>query len=269
MKTYTTIDGAKKDINTMICASTSESFNQKWEEIKNTDIMLDWACSVHHNKKGYEQFNSPELCSFILDLQEECMNDERVKPYYETVIDEIYSSQAIAGAESTNGEMFISKALRNHNIELDERQKKMAVRTAEDYILNGYNQGLDVTDLPEFDVRFEILRNPNWSKAEKYQLLNNFYTCPENFRFFLNLWIYGLANVYDVNGNRIEWDPEDIMLYDYEELRCMFAGDNQEPTPSSDLLAQRMFMDIQFLREMSVLSAAYENGQPRLRIANN
>ena len=56
------------------------------------------------------------------------------------------------------------------------------------------------------------------------------------------------------------------MLYDYEELRCMFAGDNQEPTPASDILAQRMYMNIQFLREMCVLGAAYENGQPRLRV---
>jgi len=269
MEKLKTIDAVKNDLNTMLCSTSSMIFNQKWEEIKNSEFIMDWACSVHHDKDGYEKFNSPSLCSFILDLQEECMLDERVKHIYEKIVDEIYASESIASTYCVDGETFLSKVLRNHNIELTENQKKKALRTAEDYILAAYNDGLDVTDLPEFDVRFEILRNPNWSTAEKYQLLNNFYSCPENFDYFMNLWFYGLSNAYDVTGNKIGWEPQDMLFYDFDELRCMFAGSNEEPTKASDVLAERSFENIKFLKEMSILRTAYVNGLPRIKVSSN
>jgi hypothetical protein len=77
----------------------------------------------------------------------------------------------------------------------------------------------------EYDIRYHILRNPNWSVEEKKKLVYEFFESQETYDEFLELWEWGIIND---NVNYIDdcvpcLDKSDLYYYTFEDL-CNIYG---------------------------------------------
>jgi len=67
----------------------------------------------------------------------------------------------------------------------------------------------------EFDIRYHILRNPNWTLEEKQKLIMEFWSNDDEYSECLEQWEWGIVND-DANLERSCISPlEPFFLYDY------------------------------------------------------
>lgn len=77
----------------------------------------------------------------------------------------------------------------------------------------------------EYDIRYHILRNPNWSVDEKEKLVYEFFESQETYDEFLELWEWGIINdhVNYINDCVPCLDKSDLYYYTFEDL-CDIYG---------------------------------------------
>ena len=98
----------------------------------------------------------------------------------------------------------------------------------------------------DFDIRYWILRNPNWSLEEKQKLIMDFWTDDEIYDETLEQWEWVVVND-DANykGEALpQFDKSEMYEYSYEEL-LKFYGNKE----TSD----RIWDEIQFCKQMHQL----------------
>ena len=71
-----------------------------------------------------------------------------------------------------------------------------------------------------FDIRYQILFNPNWTKEEKKQLVYDFFASDEEYDEYLDLWEWGIINDREnYKGNSLpQLDRCLLYEYTYQEL---------------------------------------------------
>lgn len=94
----------------------------------------------------------------------------------------------------------------------------------------------------EFDIRYHILRNPNWSLEEKQKLIMDFWCDDEAYDECLEQWEWGIVNGSD--NSMLLLDKSDLYEYTYDMLK-KFYGDKET--------TDRMWNEIQFCRQMHEL----------------
>lgn len=98
----------------------------------------------------------------------------------------------------------------------------------------------------EFDIRYHILRNPNWSLDEKQKLIMDFWRDDETYDEYLEQWEWGIindsANFKDSHASLLE--KFDLYEYTYEML-LKFYGDKET--------TDRIWYEIQFCKQMHQL----------------
>lgn len=98
----------------------------------------------------------------------------------------------------------------------------------------------------EFDIRYHILRNPNWSLEEKQKLIRDFWCDAETYDEYLEQWEWGIindsANFEDNHVSQLE--KFDLYEYSYEVL-LKFYGDKET--------TDRIWDEIQFCKQMHQL----------------
>ena len=98
----------------------------------------------------------------------------------------------------------------------------------------------------EFDIRYHILRNPNWSMEEKQKLIMDFWYDADEYDEFLEQWEWGiindLANFKDNPGSLLE----KIDLYDYTYEFLLNFYEDKETT-------DRIWSEIEFCKQMHEL----------------
>ena len=98
----------------------------------------------------------------------------------------------------------------------------------------------------EFDIRYHILRNPNWSLEEKQKLIMDFWCDDETYDEYLEQWEWGIindsVNFKDNSASLLE--KNDLYQYTYEIL-LKFYGDKET--------TDRIWGEIQFCKQMHEL----------------
>lgn len=98
----------------------------------------------------------------------------------------------------------------------------------------------------EFDIRYHILRNPNWTIEEKRQLIIDFWTCDKTYDNCLEQWEWAVVN--DEANFRKSYispmDPFSLYSYTYNGL-LKYYGDKET--------ADRIWDEIRFCRQMHEL----------------
>ena len=94
-----------------------------------------------------------------------------------------------------------------------------------------------------YDIRYWILKNPNWSYDEKQSLIKKFWPDPKEFDTFVEKLEFDILND-DVNVNNEDFDF--CQKYDYSlgELENMY-GSREE--------AERIMADIDFCRRLRIM----------------
>lgn len=98
----------------------------------------------------------------------------------------------------------------------------------------------------EFDIRYHILRNPNWTIEEKQKLIMDFWTCDATYDNCLEQWEWGIVND-EANFRKSFISPmEPLELYNYTYNGLLkFYGDKET--------ADRIWEEIQFCKLMHQL----------------
>lgn len=98
----------------------------------------------------------------------------------------------------------------------------------------------------EFDIRYHVLRNPNWTIEEKQKLIMDFWSWDKEYENCLEQWEWGIvnddANLKDSVVSPLE--PYFLYLYTYNALLRFY--ENKETT-------DRIWDEINFCRQMRVL----------------
>ena len=98
----------------------------------------------------------------------------------------------------------------------------------------------------EFDIRYHILRNPNWTYEEKRVLIMEFWTSANEYDDCLEQWEWGVVND-NANFKYSSISPMDpYLLYQYTYAGLLkFYGDKET--------ADRIWDEIQFCKQMHEL----------------
>ena len=98
----------------------------------------------------------------------------------------------------------------------------------------------------EFDIRYHILRNPNWTLEEKQKLIMDFWCDDEVYDEYLELWEWEIVNDHaNYKGNPLPlFDKDEMYEYTYETLLNFYK--DKETT-------DRIWKEIQFCKQMHEL----------------
>ena len=100
-----------------------------------------------------------------------------------------------------------------------------------------------------FDIRYHILRNPNWTLEEKQKLVMDFWYNDEVYDEYLELWEWNIINNYAnyKGGNTALLFKEDLYEYTYQSL-LDFYNDKE--------ITDNIWNEIQFCKQMHDLRPA-------------
>lgn len=224
--------------------------NEIWNEIKNNQNALKWAI-----KPKRDRFDEKELVNGLSIAENILMDYENVnKDIYNELIDKIYSNKDLARVYTEGSYYgaftFLIMTLWNPNLELTEEQKEFVVSEAMDktrssnlLMVGGYNVRSDSLchGFGEFDIRYWILRNHNWSIEEKKDLINKFYEDDEIFEETLNKWEWDIVNNSANNDLSFNFDIALIYEYPYDMLYEAYK-DKEE--------AAKIIDEIEFCKQM-------------------
>lgn len=202
--------------------------NQRiWKEIlleQGNDGLLKNAMKIYMEKEELTVV-APTICDMILKDYENINPD-----IYQELVNLIYISPQIArtkvgGVFQNSNSSFLVQTLKNHTLTLTKEQKEVAVTEALSMPgaiffssdQNIKNLKIENHGLTPFDIRYEILMNPNWSLEEKANLIYDFYQKEEEFNKTINAWeedIINNSSFYSVNGFERMYQDR---LYDYSD----------------------------------------------------
>lgn len=101
-----------------------------------------------------------------------------------------------------------------------------------------------------YDIRYCILRNPNWTKEEKRSLINDFWYDDENYADTLEEWEWGIINdsVNYQTEYTVELEKDYLYQYCYQDLFKFYNSKKD---------ADKIWEEINFCRQMHQLRKPY------------
>lgn len=130
-------------------------------------------------------------------------------------------------------------------LELGGNKNPVGVKTGSLFmrrLLKGTSDANAHGTLP-FDIRYEILRNPNFTIAEKKKLVYDFFVDDEDYDEQLEQWEWDIINSFS-NSESEQLDITELFYYSYQELLDFYG--NKEMT-------DRVWNEIRFCRTMHLL----------------
>ena len=216
--------------------------NQIWKEIKDNKELLADAIQVIRNKwNDGDTLKSLTISEAI--LMSITTKDHAPEEIYEKLIEEVYRSKDIARITFNapwlgwQGNSFLLISLWNKEFPLTKEQKSFTVREALEKVNNNITHGYG-----EYDIRYYILRNSNWSEEEKARLLKDFYPRQEEYEEVLDAWEWGIVNEGLGYGPVLE--KAELYEYSYDQIHLNYQ--NQE-------VADNLWSEIEFCRQMHKL----------------
>lgn len=205
------IDMIDKELyNSIYISPRIGDYKEIWTRIRSNKEILKEAIQVTKDKFGDKDVvKSLSIAEFILlDYKNIDSN------IYQELINIIYSNTDIArivlNGASNGGDSFLIMSLFNPNLKLTEEEKAFAVDEAMNKLGTTRCQGMETDNylqrllqitstkqahgVGEFDIRYYILKNANWTTAEKQKLVMDFWYDNEAYDECLNTWEWGIIN---------------------------------------------------------------------------
>ena len=173
MEKYEQIEKEYRILRNELNARTIKDREIMWWKIKKNPEILNWASDIKENVT----VNAPEICDSILAYYKK--DKEISKEIYEKLVREVYSKEQVARTKLHSNNTFLLRALTNTETVLSEDEKR--------FIENELNTTYHNRD--EFDLRFGILSNPNWTDEEKENLIKKLYKDEKAFETQLMSWL--------------------------------------------------------------------------------
>ncbi len=234
-----------------------------WEELlleKGDNRLLRQAIKPIMNKEGEVMVQAPTICDYILKKSKEVD-----KAIYQELVDWIYTFPTIARTKAgkvfcKSNSSFLVQTLQNHDLALDEMQKFVAVTEAlsmpsaihcVDSDSKKHNMSQIYGSTP-FDIRYEILMNPNWTIEEKANLVYDFYEKEEDFKQAISAWEKNIINnssFYSQNGFEA-MNQDKLYYYTEEEISKYYREKDQNKKIREEIRLCELFHQIRPQKEM-------------------
>lgn len=213
-----------------------------WDKIKNNKEVLKEAIKLTKDKFGQRDLVKGLTISESILVDYPNVDSE----IYQELVNLIYSNPQIArivlGGYSGNRDSFLLMTLWNHNLKLTEEQKVFAVDEAMKTISDNLAHGRG-----DFDIRYWILRNPNWSLDEKQKLVMDFWTDDEEYDETLEQWEWSVVNDNDnFKGNPFPPFDKYVLFNDWTYEMLLEYHQNKEIT-------DRIWKEMEFCKQMHLL----------------
>lgn len=104
----------------------------------------------------------------------------------------------------------------------------------------------------EYDIRYHILRNPNWTKEEKKILIDEFWYNQNTYERYLDRWQWGVIN--DAYAKNIELDICYFEDYTYEDILELSLNNKEQ----ADTIWEEMIF-IKLMTELRIPSYLQED----------
>ncbi|MCI8347086.1 MAG: hypothetical protein HFJ12_03960 [Bacilli bacterium] len=225
-----------------------------WKEIlleQDNKGLLREAIKPITNKRGESIIQAPTICDCI--LKDYTKVDETI---YQELVNCIYTFPTIArtkagGVFSKSNSSFLVQTLQNHDLVLNERQKLSAVTEAlsmpgaifSDDSGTKRKDILEVHGTTPFDIRYEILMNPNWTIEEKSNLVYDFYEKVEYFNEAICTWekdIINNSSFYSLNGFQV-MNVNKLYCYSEEELSQYYPNEEKRENIKEEIRMYELF----------------------------
>lgn len=199
-----------------------QNYQMLWSEIRKNKDLLKEAIKISKKEDGKETLNAITICDFILKDYKNIDKD-----IYNTLVNIVLNSKNISRIKTNNrnvaNKSLLLRVINNTNNKISKKEKEFCVEEAINTIQikkqNKIEKINELHGIGTFDIKYYILRNPNWSISEKEKLLEKFYTDLEWER---TLQEFELAIIY--NNANFKGNPfsllriENLYNYSYEEL---------------------------------------------------
>lgn len=233
-------------------------FKTIWNEIKKNPELMRQAVQVKRNK-----WNTGDTLEAITIADTMLVDYQSSDPEaYQSLVQTVFQNKDIArmvlDGASNGGYSFLLMCLWNPTVKLSEEQKQFAEEEAM------YKAGTTLSkeekvsspngSLPwahgrgAYDIRYQILRNPNWSEAEKERLIYAFFKEDDYYREMLNDWEWGVVNDSFQEDNLPSLEIDTL----YEETL-----DSLEKRFQDKKRAKALWDEIEFCRLMIKLRPPY------------
>lgn len=241
---YGSLDTIYENLN-----NETNKIQEIWNKIKEHQEVLKWAVQTKRNKwNNGDTVNGLSISDAIL------LDYKNVdKTAYNELIRSIYENTDIARirlnsiSNISSGCSFLLMSLWNYDLKLNETQKSFAVSEAMTEHEQAHFNG-------KFDIRYQILRNPNWTLEEKQKLVMDFYD-DEEFDDVIDKWEWNIVNDTE-NYKGKPFPPFDryelFNEWSYEMLLEYYG--NKETT-------DRIWAEMEFCRQMHKLRSQQEELQ--------
>lgn len=216
--------------------------NQIWKEIKdNKELLLDAIQVIRNRWNDGDTLKSLAISEAILTFA--VTEDKAPDEIYKKLAEEVFSNKDIARIALTapgfgdQGNSFLLICLWKEDFHLTEVQKQFVVSEAKEKANNNITHGYG-----EYDIRYYILRNQNWTEEEKSRLIMDFYPRQEEYENMLDAWEWGIVN--GCVGYGLILDKSELYEYSYDQIHELYQ--NQE-------VADSLWSEIEFCRQMHKL----------------
>ena len=172
---------------------------------------------------------------------------------YQQLVNTVYSNSDIARINRDGYFSLLVTTLCNHQLGLTEEQKAFAVKEADSRVI-GNAHGSHF-----YDIRYQILKNPNWTLEEKQQLVMEFWD-DEEYDERLERWEWDIVNDHDnFQGQPLAPFDRYELFNEWDYERLLQHHKNKEIT-------DRIWGEMEFCRKMHQLRPMqYETSKVDIR----
>lgn len=207
-----------------------------WEEVCRYPELLRIAIEeVFADTTHRKTVRGETICDLILKHPDQVPED-----IYLALVDTVYGEQDIArtvkNGDCNGGESFLLMTLQNYELKLTSTQQSFALSEAMNKmgttktVKTGVFGMIGITQVhgvDPFDIRYEILRNPNFPEDKKQSFVYNFYANDEDWEKHLNDWGNMVASFI---GMGVGEDPinfvDSILTMDSFDISSIIEDEN-------------------------------------------
>lgn len=133
-------------------------------------------------------------------------------------------------------------------IDIDNSRQPIGVKAKHEYLyyLSEMLSDTQAHGSGEYDIRYYILKNPNWTLEEKQELIMNFWYNDETYDEYLERWEWGIINVPERYLKKPPLTLDKCELYDYSYEMILKFYTNKK-------IADKIWKEIQFCKQMHEL----------------
>lgn len=232
-----------------------------WSEIRKNKDLLKEAIKVNVDEDGKETLNAITICDFILKDYKNIDNE-----IYNKLVKLILNNKNISRLKTSNkgvtNKSFLLRVINNKNNKINTQEKELCISEAANTISIKRQKKIErineIHGIGTFDIRYYILKNPNWSINEKRKLLRKFYNKEEWERTLKEFELAVIYNNANFKGNPFSLLTIDSLYkYNYEELLNFY--NNKE-------IANYIWNEIQFCKLMHKLRPIEEKNKSLTKI---